>query len=145
MRLANQFVGTEESDVFIINAGDDIAYGQGGDDGIIGGWGNDSLHGGDDNDIILGGLGNDLLFGDAGRTTSKEKAATTFCMAATTVTRWMAVMATMNCSANTRGDDLTGGADAESAQRRWQLRCRFLPSIASSSLGQPRHRNRLRW
>jgi Ca2+-binding RTX toxin-like protein len=64
--FANQFVGTDDSDIFLMNAGDDVAYGQGGDDGIAGGWGDDSLHGGDDNDIIFGDLGNDRLFGDAG-------------------------------------------------------------------------------
>lgn len=60
------FVDTNQSNVILARAGDDVVDGAGGDDSIDGADGNDTLVGGTGNDWLFGGNGNDWLLGDQG-------------------------------------------------------------------------------
>lgn len=58
--------GSELSELFAMQAGDDAVFAGGGDDIISGEAGNDSLYGGSGNDALNGGEGDDDLDGGAG-------------------------------------------------------------------------------
>ncbi|MEZ2341993.1 FG-GAP-like repeat-containing protein, partial [Microcoleus sp.] len=71
----DEFLGSDNGNIFNAKLGDDNLYGgdgndilngNEGNDFIVGGKGNDLLFGGKGNDIILGGEGEDIIFGNKG-------------------------------------------------------------------------------
>ena len=130
MAVGSTIIGTANQEVLNGTAFDDIIFARGGEDIVSGLAGNDRLNGEADADIMLGGTGNDrmiggtgndnlfgqdgadVLQGDSGRQTAKR-----------------ADLGTDNLdggragirSTTSDGDDtLTGGADADRFQFKWQ-------------------------
>lgn len=58
--------GKEGNDLLLGNDGDDFLSGDAGNDALFGGVGSDKLKGGNGNDTIVGDAGHDLLVGDSG-------------------------------------------------------------------------------
>lgn len=69
--------GSDLSELFTMDAGNDLVYAAGGDDIVAGDSGDDSLFGGSGNDALTGGAGNDDLNGGVGDDVAQYAGAST--------------------------------------------------------------------